>query len=73
MGKMTNTYKILVRKLEGKRPLGKLRHRWKGIRMDFREIDANLICLAQDRDQWQAATNTVMNLQVTYKVGNLTN
>jgi hypothetical protein len=26
MGEMRNTYKILVRKLEGKRPLGRPRH-----------------------------------------------
>jgi hypothetical protein len=32
-------YKVLVGKLEGKRPLGRPRHRWEdGIRMDLREI-----------------------------------
>jgi hypothetical protein len=32
-------YTILVRKPEGKRPLGRPRHRWKdNIKMDLREI-----------------------------------
>jgi hypothetical protein len=34
-----NDYKILVRKPEGPRPLGRPRHRWEcNIRMDLREI-----------------------------------
>jgi hypothetical protein len=58
-------YKVLVGKPEGKRPLGRPRHRWEdGIRMDLREIGflggVNWIRLAQDRDRWRA----VMNLRV---------
>jgi hypothetical protein len=37
------------------------------IKMDLREIgwdDMNWIFLAQDRDQWRALVNTVMNLRV---------
>jgi hypothetical protein len=53
---------------EGKRPLGRPRRRWKGnIKMDLREIGidgANWIWLAQDRVQWRAFVNTVMNLRV---------
>jgi len=38
-GEMRNVYKILVGKSEGKRPLGRPRHRWEdNIRMDLREI-----------------------------------
>jgi hypothetical protein len=38
MGDERNVYRILVGKPEGKRPLGRLRHRWEdGIRMDLRE------------------------------------
>jgi len=38
MGEMRNAYKILVGKLEGKRPLGRPGHRWKdNIRMDLKE------------------------------------
>jgi hypothetical protein len=34
-----NACKILVRKLEGKRPLGRPKRRWEdNIRMDFREV-----------------------------------
>jgi hypothetical protein len=57
-----------VRKPEGKRPLGRPRLRWEdNIRMDLRKIgcgDMNWIDLAQDRDQWMALLNIVMNLQV---------
>jgi hypothetical protein len=39
MGRKRKVYRILVRKLEGKRPLGRPRHRWKNnIKMDLREI-----------------------------------
>jgi hypothetical protein len=34
-----NVYRVLMGKPEGKRPLGRPRHRWEdGIRMDLREI-----------------------------------
>jgi hypothetical protein len=61
-------YKVLVGKPEGKRPLGRPRHRWKdGIRMDLKEIgwgSIEWIKLAEDKDRWQALVNTVMNLWV---------
>jgi hypothetical protein len=38
-GEERKVYKVLVGKSEGKRPLGKQRHRWEdGISMDLREI-----------------------------------
>jgi hypothetical protein len=56
MGEERKVYKVLVGKPEGKRPLGRPRHRWKdGIRMDLREIawgSVHWIRLAQDRDRW---------------------
>jgi hypothetical protein len=62
-------YRILVGKPEGKKPLGRPRCRWVDtIKMDFREIGwdgVDLIKLAQDRDQWRALVNTVMNLRVS--------
>jgi hypothetical protein len=61
-------YRILVGKLEGKRPLGRSRRRWEdNTRMDLRDIGwggMDWIDLAQDRDQWMALVNTVMNLRV---------
>jgi hypothetical protein len=52
-GETRNIYKILVRKPEGKRPLGRPRSRWvDNIKMDVREIEWNgmdWINLAQDR------------------------
>jgi hypothetical protein len=38
-GEKRNAYRILVGKLEGKRPLGRQRRRWENnIKMDLREI-----------------------------------
>jgi hypothetical protein len=63
-----NAYRILVGKPEGKRPLGRPRRRWlDNVKMDLREIgwySMGWINLAQDRDQWRALMNTVMNLWV---------
>jgi hypothetical protein len=68
MGETKNAYRILVGKPEGKRSLGRPRRRWvDNIKIDLREIGWNgmdWIDLAQDRDQWRALVNTVMNLQV---------
>jgi hypothetical protein len=53
---------------EGKRPLGRPRRRWlDNINLDLREIGwdgMDWIDLAQNRDQWRALMNTVMNLRV---------
>jgi hypothetical protein len=63
-----NAYMILVGKPEGKRPLGRPRRWWAdNIKMDLREIGwdgMDWIHLAQDRDQWGALVNAVMNLRV---------
>jgi hypothetical protein len=61
-------YRVLDGKPEGKRPLGRPRRRWEdNIKLDLREIGidgANWIRLVQDRVQWRAFVNTVMNLPV---------
>jgi hypothetical protein len=63
-----NAYRILVGKSEGKRPLGRPRRRWEdNIKIDLREIGGggmDWIDLVQNRDQWRALVNTVMNLRV---------
>jgi hypothetical protein len=63
-----NAYRILVGKPEGKRPLGRPRRRWvDNVKIDLREIvwgSMDWIDLAQDRDQWRAFVNAVMNLRV---------
>jgi hypothetical protein len=63
-----NTYRILMGKPESKRPLGRLRHRWvDNVEIDLREIGRDgmvWIDLAQDRNQWRALVNTVLNLRV---------
>jgi hypothetical protein len=68
MGEKTNAYRILVGKPEGKRPLGRPRRRWvDNIKMDLREIGwdgMDCIDLSQDRDQWRALVNLVVNLWV---------
>jgi hypothetical protein len=67
-GEKRNGYRILVENPEGKRPLGRPRRRWQdNNKMDLREIEwsgMDWIDPAQDRDQWRALVNTVMNLRV---------
>jgi hypothetical protein len=54
--------------VEMRNALGIAGHRWEdNIRMDLREIwweGLDWIHLAEDRDQWRAVMNTVMNLRV---------
>jgi hypothetical protein len=68
MGEGRGVYRVLVGRPEGKTQLERPRLRWEdNIKMDLREIGidgANCIQLAQDRVQWRAFVNTVMNLRV---------
>jgi hypothetical protein len=65
--------RILVGKPEGKIPLGRTRRRWvDNIKIDLREIEwdgIDRIDLAQDRDQWRALVNTVINHRVPLNSG----
>jgi hypothetical protein len=68
MGGKRNSYRLLVGKPDGMRPLGRPRRRWvDNIKMDLLEIGlggVDWIGLAQDRDKWRALVNAVMNLRV---------
>jgi len=68
LGERRGVYRVLVGKPEGKRPLGRPRHRWEdNIKMDLQVVGCGgmyWIDLAQERDRWQALVNEVMNLRV---------
>jgi hypothetical protein len=67
-GEKRTAYRLLVGKPEGKRPLGRIIHRWvDNIRMDLGEVewgDVDWIGLAEDRNRWRALVNSVLNLRV---------
>jgi hypothetical protein len=73
MRENSKAYRILVVKPEGRRQLGRPRRRCVGnIKMDLREIGwtgTDWIDVAEDRDQWSALVNMVMNLWVPYNTG----
>jgi hypothetical protein len=68
MGEGRSVYRVLVGRPEGRRPLGRPRHRWEdNIKIDLTERGfdgANWIQVAQHRVQWQAFMNMAMNLWV---------
>jgi hypothetical protein len=68
MGEGRGAYRILVGRPEGRRSLGRPRHRWEdNIKMDLQEVrweGVDLIDMAQDRDRWRNVVNAVMNLRV---------
>jgi hypothetical protein len=55
----------LVRKLSGKRQLGRPRRRWDDIKMNIREIrseSVDVIDLAQNVIRWRAVVDTAMKI-----------
>ena len=74
MGEERGVYRVLLGKLEGRRPLGRPRRRWvDNIRMDLQEVGCGYmdwIGLTQDRDRWRTLVSAVMNLRVPWNAGN---
>jgi len=68
MGEERGVYRVLVGKLEGRRPLGRPRRRWvDNIRTDLQEVGCGYmdwIGLARDKDRWRTLVSAVMNLRV---------
>jgi hypothetical protein len=69
IGEGRGVYRVLAGKPEGKRQLGRPRHRWEdNIKMDLQEVGCagmDWIGLAQDRDRWRTLVNAVMKRWVT--------
>jgi hypothetical protein len=68
MGEYGGVYRALVGKREGKRPLGRPRHRWEdNMKMDLQKVaegHGDWMELAQDRDRWRALVGTVRDFRV---------
>jgi hypothetical protein len=68
MGEDRGVHRLLVGKPEGKRPLGRPRHRWEdNIKMDLQGVRGGLgdwMELAQDWDRWRALVGKMRNFRV---------
>jgi len=67
-GERSGLYRILLGKPEGKRQLGRPRHRWDDkIKMDLQEVGCvsmDWIDLAHDSARWWALVSVIMKLRV---------
>ena len=71
MGERRGVYRLLLAKPEGKRPLGRPKHRREdSIKMDLQEVgcrDMDSNDLAQDRDRWRELVNAVISIRGSIK------
>jgi len=69
MGERRGAHRVLVKKLEGKRPLGRPMRRWEdNTKMYLQEVgceDMDWIDLVKDRCIWWALVNAVMTLRIS--------
>jgi hypothetical protein len=68
MGEDKGVYRVLVGKPDGKRPLGRPRHRLEdNIKMDLQEVGGgrgDWMELAQNRNRWRALVGKVRDFRV---------
>jgi hypothetical protein len=68
MGEDRGVHRVLAGKPEGKRPLGRQRHRWEdSIKRDLQDVGrghGDWMELDQDRDRWRALVGTVRDFRV---------
>jgi len=66
MGDRRDVYRVLVGKPDGKRQLGRPKHRLEdNVKINFQEVGCGAMYwldLAQDRDRWRALVDVIMNL-----------
>jgi hypothetical protein len=66
-GGRRGVFRVLVRKPDGKKPLGRpKRRREDNIKMDLQEVECGVIDWiepAKGRDRWRALVNAVMNVR----------
>jgi hypothetical protein len=66
MGEDRGVHRVLVRKPEGKRSLGRPRRKWEDIKMGLQKVGGgrgDWMELAQDRDRWWALVGTVRDFE----------
>jgi len=68
MGDRRGVYRVMIETPEGKRQLGRRRHRWEGnMKMDLQELGCEgveWIDLGQDTDWWRELVNEIINLRI---------
>ena len=68
MGEKRGAFRVLVGRVEERRPLGRPRNRWEDdIKIDFLEVrweGVDWVDLVLDKERWRALVSAVMNLRV---------